>query len=122
MTSKVVVVCLAWLAIAPASACKKSSPEGEADGVKLGTFTCADVQKDVCIGPTDRFAATVPVVHMTYSTKDLPKNGDEYTVRWIAEDVGASAPANTAIDSITMKVADVVAGTARYTVNSHLTR
>lgn len=115
------LVSAACLALALAAACKPSEDTTE-DTRKLGTFTCKDVQNDVCIGPTDRFAATAPVIHFTHTTRDLPKNGDVYTVQWIAEDVGSAAPANTVIDTFQEQVTDVVAGTATYTVNNRMTR
>jgi hypothetical protein len=109
-------VCIAWLVLA--GACK-SKEEG---GPTLGTFTCKDVKDDACIGPTDRFEATVPVIHFTHTTKDIPKNGEVYKVEWIAEDVGTAAPANTVIDTFEEKVTDVVDGMISYTVNSSLTQ
>lgn len=116
--SLVLAICLA-LALAAACKANQDTPE---DPRKLGTFTCKDVQNDVCIGQTNRFDATAPVIHFTHTTKDLPKNGDVYTVQWIAEDVGRSAPANTVIDTFREEVTDVVAGTATYTVNNRMTR
>jgi hypothetical protein len=59
---------------------------------------------------------------MTYTTADLPKNGDAYEIKWIAEDVGEAAPANTEIDTVVEKVDDVVPETRSYTINSRLTR
>lgn len=89
---------------------------------QMGTFTCKDVQDDVCVAPTDRFETTAPVVHVTYKTKDLPKNGDVYSFEWIAEDVGAAAPPNTVIATLDKEVKDVAAGLKNYVVNGQLTR
>ena len=88
----------------------------------MGTFTCREVKNGACVEPTDRFESTIPVVHLTYRTKDIPENGDVYTVQWIAEDVGEAAPANTVIDSVELKVTDVVPATEFYVVNSRLTK
>jgi hypothetical protein len=89
---------------------------------QMGTFTCTDLKQDVCLDPTDKFPATVPVVHMTYKTKDLPEQGGTYVIKWIAEDVGASAPANTVIATLNEAVSDVQAGTKNYVVNSKLSK
>jgi hypothetical protein len=117
MTRGVVsVVFIGLVGLVIPGGCKKGG------GEELGTVTCRDVKSDVCVDPTDQFEATAPVVHMTYKTRDLPKNGDVYEIKWIAEDVGEAAPANTAIDTVVMKVDDVVADTGSYTVNGSLTR
>lgn len=93
-----------------------------AAAVEMGTVTCKDVQNDVCVGSTDTFDANVPVVHMSYTTADLPKAGDTYKIQWIAEDVGKAAPANTVIATVDQPVKDIPAGAKSYTVNSHLTK
>lgn len=127
----------AVLAVAVAGGCKKQPAEtassaettkstdktGTAIGAEqVGTFTCKDVKDDACIDPTDRFEATAPVVHMTYKTKDLPKNGDVYQMQWIAEDVGDAAPANTVIATVEEEVKDAVDGMQNYVVNSRLSK
>ncbi len=89
---------------------------------QMGTFTCTDLKQDVCLDPTDTFAATVPVVHMTYKTKDLPQNGGTYVIKWIAEDVGSAAPANSVIATLNEPVTDAQAGMKNYVVNSKLTK
>ncbi len=89
---------------------------------QMGTFTCTDLKQDVCLDPTDQFAATVPVVHMTYRTKDLPENGGTYVIKWIAEDVGAAAPANSVIATLNESVTDAQAGMKNYVVNSKLSK
>jgi hypothetical protein len=112
----------AVVAIAIACGCK-SKQAGDTIGAEtMGTFTCKDVKDDACIAPTDRFEATTPVVHVTYKTKDLPKNGDVYVIAWIAEDVGDAAPPNTVIATLNEEVKDVVAATQNYVVNSRLTK
>lgn len=114
--------------------CKSKQPEskaaaepGAAEGSaivaeQMGTFTCTDLKQDVCLDPTDQFAATVPVVHMTYKTKDLPENGGTYVIKWIAEDVGAAAPANSVIATLNESVKDAQAGMKNYVVNSKLSK
>ena len=92
------------------------------DPDKMGTFTCKDVQADACVGPTDRFDTTVPVVHVTYKTKDLPKVGEVYVIQWIAEDVGQAAPPNTVIGTLDEEVKAYEPGTSNYVVNSKLTK
>lgn len=103
--------------IALAGGCK-----GKAGGETMGTFTCREIKDDACVGPTDTFEATVPAVYVSYKTKTLPKNGDIYTIRWIAEDVGSAAPANTTIATLNEEVKDAQAGTKNYVVNTHLTQ
>ena len=88
----------------------------------FGTFTCAEVKESACVAPTDKFVATAPVVHFVFKTKDLPKNGDVYSVKWIAEDVGAAAPANTVIDTVKLTVSDMVDAATSYTVTSQLSK
>jgi|GEM_PF-6158761 len=89
---------------------------------QMGTFTCTDLKADVCLDPTDKFAATTPVVYLTYKTKDPPENGGTYVIKWIAEDVGAAAPANTAVATLNETVKDMQAGMKNYVVNSKLTK
>ena len=114
-----------WIAapasIALACSCKKL-PAGAISADEMGTFTCKDVQDDACVGRTDHFDATVPVVHVTYKTKDLPKTGETYVIQWIAEDVGQAAPANTVIATLDEPVKDVPASADNYVVNSQLTK
>ncbi|MCA9679580.1 MAG: hypothetical protein KC464_31400, partial [Myxococcales bacterium] len=81
-----------------------------------------ELEHDVCKGATDHFAATAPVVHLTYRTRELPQVGDVYVVQWIAEDVGDAAPPNTVIATVEDKVEVVAPGTLNYVVNSQLTR
>jgi hypothetical protein len=114
------------LAVALVWGCKPT-PLSPAD--QMGTFTCKNVQNDgadgsnsSCLDSTDHFDATVPVVHVTYRTLDLPKPGDAYVIRWIATDVGSAAPANTTIDTINRPVGDVPDGTKSYTVTSYMTK
>ncbi|MBA3392625.1 MAG: hypothetical protein H0T89_08275 [Deltaproteobacteria bacterium] len=107
----------------PASNAGDQPAEGSAIvAEQMGTFTCMDVKNDVCLEPTDRFAATVPVVHVTYKTKDLPENGGTYVIKWIAEDVGAAAPANTVIATLNEPVKDVQPGVKNYVVNSRMSK
>ena len=123
-----------WVAISIAisTGCKskqgesKAAPEpAEGSAIvaeQMGTFTCTDLKQDVCLDPTDHFAATVPVVHMTYKTKDLPENGGTYVIKWIAENVGAAAPANSVIATLNESVTDAQAGIKNYVVNSKLSK
>ena len=92
------------------------------DGPPLGTFTCTALKDNVCVEPTDRFPSTVDVVHMHFHTKDVPKNGDVYIIRWIAEDVGQTAAPNTLIATLEEKVSDSNVAVTSYRVNSHLTK
>ena len=106
----------ASLALALAGGCKTNlTPD------VMGTFTCKDVQNQACVGPTDQFDATVPVVHVLYKTRDLPKTGDTYVIQWIAEDVGQAAPANTVIATVNEAVKDVTAGAPSYVLTTQLT-
>ena len=89
---------------------------------QMGTFVCKDVQSDACVGPSERFEATVPVVHVTYKTTDLPKVGEVYVIQWIAEDVGDAAPPNSVIGTLNEEVKEVAPGTTSYVVNSKLTK
>ena len=96
---------------------------------RLGTFTCKHTQDDsaagsnsACADTTDHFDATTPVVHVTYTTSDLPKSGDSYVIQWIATDVGQAAPANTVIATTPEPVGDVPAAAKSYSVNGYLTK
>ncbi|MDB4962566.1 MAG: hypothetical protein JWP01_2565 [Myxococcales bacterium] len=127
-----------WLVVgvvAISAGCKSKQPESKtaepgdkpAEGSaivpeQMGTFTCTDLKQDVCLDPTDHFAANVPVVHMTYKTKDLPEKGGTYVIKWIAEDVGATAPANTVIATLNESVKDAQPGMRNYVVNSKLSK
>src|SRR5690606_27950684 len=104
------------------AAAEPTQPGSTVGAEELGTFTCKDVQNDACIGATDTFEATAPVAHMTYKTKDIPKNGDIYVIQWIAEDVGQAAPPNTVIATLNEEVGDAAPGLKNYVVNSRLTR
>ena len=88
----------------------------------MSTQTCKDIQNDVCIDPTDRFETTSPVVHVSFKTTELPKQGDIYWIQWIAEDVGAAAPKNTVIGTLKEEVTDLRPGVQSYVVNSRMTR
>ncbi|HEY3807705.1 MAG TPA: hypothetical protein VGL61_34210 [Kofleriaceae bacterium] len=121
----------AALAIALACGCtskpSESKPAGTVSADQIGTFTCKqdqyegpDGSSSPCVDSTDHFDAAVPVVHVTYTTPDLPKSGDAYAIQWIATDVGSAAPANTVIGTVNKTVADVSAAATSYTVNSSL--
>jgi hypothetical protein len=105
---------------APSAESKPTASAASAE--EMGTFICKDVQNDACIGPTDHFDASVPVVHVSYKTKDIPKNGDVYVIQWIAEDVGSAAPANTVISTLKKEVSDVSPAVKSYVANSRLTK
>lgn len=108
---------------APAGSAAAPGAATDVSAAQMGTFVCKDVQNDACIGPTQRFAADAPIVHVTYKTKDVPKNGDVYTIRWIAEDVGQAAKPNTVIASLEKKVEDVPDfGMKNYVVNTQLSK
>lgn len=119
----------AFVAVAGGCNSKKAEPNGgpPAGGgaigaEQMGTFTCTNLERDVCLDPTDRFPATVPMVYMTYKTKDLPANGGVYVIKWIAVDVGAAAPANTVVSTLNETVKDVQPGLKNYVVNSQLSK
>ena len=114
----------ASVAAATASTTASAAAKGTDVGAdELGTFVCADVKDSVCVGPTDRFPADAPVVHVRYKTKDLPKNDDVYKIQWIAEDVGKAAPPNTVIRSLDRTVVDVPDfGLKSYAVNTELSK
>ena len=109
------VVVAAWLVGGCKGEVSTSSPE-------MGTFMCAEVNKGLCVGPTDRFQPSVPVVHVLHRTTDVPRNGDVYEIQWIAEDVGQAAPPNSVITTVDKEVTEVVAGGTYYTLTSHLTK
>ena len=116
--------------VALAGGCKSSSEKKATEAVAggsigaetMGTFTCTNLKDDVCVEPTDKFTPTSPVIYLTYKTKDLPENGAKYVIKWIAEDVGAAAPANTAIATLNETVSDAQAGMKNYVVNSKLSK
>jgi hypothetical protein len=122
MIRKLTLVSVAVVLAFASGACKSQASDSSVGSEVMGTFTCRDLKNDVCLGPSDRFEPTVPVVHMTYKTKDIPKNGDVYVIQWIAEDVGQAAPANTVIGTLNEHVKDVVPGLKNYVVNSRLTK
>src|SRR5690242_10453619 len=115
-TSMFVVAVVAAMAGGCGSKKGEGKKGGEVSADTMGTFTCATIEKDACVGPTDTFAADVPVVYVTYKTKDLPAAGEAYTFRWVAEDVGAAAPANTVIATLKKDVTDAPAGAKNYVV------
>ncbi|HEY1552962.1 MAG TPA: hypothetical protein VGG28_34265 [Kofleriaceae bacterium] len=100
---------------------------GAAPAAGAGTFTCkrndaSDGSDSSCPDSTDHFDGTVPVMHVTYRTGDLPKSGDTYVIQWIAADVGSAAPANTVIATVNQAVGEIPAGANSYTVNGSLTK
>lgn len=128
MLDKLVLIA-AFVAVAGGCNSKKAEPNGGAPAgggaigaEQMGTFTCTNLERDVCLDPTDRFPATVPMVYMTYKTKDLPANGGVYVIKWIAVDVGAAAPANTVVSTLNETVKDVQPGLKNYVVNSQLSK
>jgi hypothetical protein len=109
-------ILLAALAVAVVG-CKGG--KAESDGI--GTFTCEDIKGQVCVGPTDQFAATADIVHFLYKTTDVPKRGAVYDIHWIAEDVGEAAPENMLIETIHHKV-EAVEPASFYVVTSYFTK
>lgn len=114
------VLIAAWMTCALSWGC--GSKDGNAEAAKLGTFTCTDVKNDVCMGQTDRFKTTAPVVHMIHTDKNLPANGDVFEIAWIAEDVGEAAPANTVIRTTNHVAEDMVPEMVSYTITGSLTK
>jgi hypothetical protein len=109
----------------PAGAAPSAAPTPASDisAEQMGTFTCKDVKDDVCVEPTSQFDANAPVIHVSYKTKDLPKNGDVFSIQWIAEDVGASAKPNTIINTLEKKVEGLQDyGVKNYVVNAKLSK
>jgi hypothetical protein len=113
----------------PAAGATPAAGAAGAGADRLGTFTCKSIRDESaagsnspCVDSTDRFEATVPVVHVTYTTPDLPKSGDAYVIQWIATDVGQAAPANTVIATVNQAVPEVPAAAKSYTVNSFMTK
>ncbi len=109
---------------APAPSAHPSAPaSADVDDETMGTFTCQDVKDDVCVGPTDRFKVDTAVIHVSFRTKDLPKEGDVYNIKWIAEDVGKAAKANTVIASLDRKVGELPTfGMKSYFVSTQLSK
>ena len=110
-----------WLILLALCGCEVKVSVGD-DKLPLGTFTCKALENDRCIEPTDRFPPTAEVIHMSYRTKDLPKQGEVYAIRWIAEDVGEAAPPNTVVATLEEKVTDNPAVATSYVVNSNMTK
>jgi hypothetical protein len=105
----------------PTAATPSTSPDISAE--KMGTFVCKDIKDDACVGPTERFPLDAPVVHVSYKTTTIPKNGDVYKMLWIAEDVGKAAKPNTVIATLEKKVADLPDfGVKNYVVNTQLSK
>lgn len=61
----------------------------------------AAIAKDKDTKPTTSFSSDVPKLYAFFKTHGSEK-GDKLRGVWIAEDVGAAAPANTKIDEATM--------------------
>lgn len=101
---------------------KPADPPPSTKPVEIGTFFCKEKQDGRCTTTTDTFDKDAAKLYMTHNTTEIPKNGDVYTVKWIAEDVGTAAPANTVIDSIDLKVDGVVDAATSYTVNTELSQ
>jgi len=131
----------AWLLIALTSACgsksedsartSKSSEESSRSAKSgqakegsppLGTFTCKAVKDNACTTATDHFDGSTEAIHVIYTTKDMPKKGDVYLTKWIADDVGDAAPANTVLASHESTVSDVDAAYVSYTVEGQVSR
>lgn len=110
-----------WIALVTVCGCEVKVSVDD-DEKPMGTFTCTAIKDDACVEPTGRFARTVEVVHMVYRTKGLPKQGDVYVIRWVAEDVGQAAAPNTVIASLEEKVTDNPALATSYNVNSNLSK
>lgn len=105
----------------PAAAAPTSSPDIAAE--KLGTFVCKEIKDDACVGATEQFPLDAPVVHVSYKTATIPKNGDVFKMLWIAEDVGKAAKPNTVIATLEKKVADLPDfGVKNYVVHTQLSK
>jgi hypothetical protein len=103
------------------SGCEVKVSVGD-DDKPMGTFSCTAMKDGACVEPTDHFAPTVDVVHVSYRTKTLPKQGETYVIRWIGEDVGQAAAPNTVIATLEEKVTDNPAVATSYSVHTHLTK
>lgn len=128
------VVHVAWLLVALTSACGSKSDNGskedgpgsskssqaKAGTPPIGTFTCKAVKDSTCTGATDHFDASADVLHVLYTTKDLPKKGDVFLTKWIAEDVGDAAPANTVVATHESTVGEISSDFVSYTVEGEL--
>ncbi len=89
----------------------------------MGTFVCKEIQEDACVGITDRFPVDAPVVHVSYKTKSIPKSGEEFSMQWIAEDVGAAAKPNTVVATVKKKVEELPDfGVTSYSLHTQLTK
>lgn len=106
------------------SACGSKSDDGSAKPKgkdrPIGTFVCKTVENGACLEPSDTFDTATGKIHMVFTTKDLPKNGEVYSTKWIAEDAGEAAPPNTVLATFDSKVGDVVANTTSYTVEGEV--
>jgi hypothetical protein len=110
------------LAVLVCSCKSKSTDSTTHEADEVGTFTCKDVQNDKCIGATDKFEPSTPIIHVTYKSNTLPKNGDVFVTEWIAEDVGSAAPPNTTIATLPQEVKDMSDAAKSYVVNGQLSR
>jgi hypothetical protein len=111
-----------WLLLSLASACGSKSDDSKPKGKdrQIGTFVCKTVENGACVEPTDTFDTATGKIHMVFTTKELPKNGDVYSTKWIAEDAGEAAPPNTVLATFDSTVGDIVAGTTSYTVEGEV--
>lgn len=106
-----------------ASAAPAAAAPSEVSAETMGTFVCKEIKEGACVGITDSFPVDAPVVHVSYKTKSIPKNGEEFTMQWIAEDVGAAAKPNTVIATVKKAVEDLPDfGVESYSLKTQLTK
>lgn len=107
---------------APAEA-PAPSAAAEMGSEKMGTFVCKEYKDDACADETARFPLDAPVVHVSYKTTTIPKNGEVYKMQWIAEDVGKAAKPNTVVATVEKKVENLPDfGVKNYSVHTELSK
>jgi len=93
-------------------------------GVMWGSHLCTKKMGDNCVDPTTSFAPDTPLIYFVHQTKDLPKLGQTYNIRWVALDVGAAAPPNTLVAELNEVVSDglMLKVATHYTISSEISK
>lgn len=107
-----------------APATESEAPSALTAGVRFAAEVCTEMDGNNCAAPATSFARDTPIIHFAYNTRDLPRTGQTYDIRWIAVDVGDAAPAGTVIDDTPLVVTDALLlqfGT-HYSVHGTLTK
>jgi len=108
---------------------RASAPPASGDslltaGVQWGSQLCLSKAGDNCVEAATTFATDTPVIYFVHQTRELPRTGQTYNIRWVAVDVGSAAPPNTVVFDLNEVVTDgmLLKVFTHYTISSEASK